>query len=304
MCPAPSSRRTSLAQQVLRNGTTRPIDQSKLGATVTERRSMVERGNGKESVSRASWRNGISNFQATSAAGNGAGLPRTHPEPIQVSGVTVDTDESHRVRRVLNVAVASIGLVITLPLMLLIAILIKLTSPGPVLYSQTRVGLDRRWRSEYDGGGRRTIDYGGRLFKIYKFRTMSVDSDNDSQLWAQPDDPRVTPVGKVLRKYRLDELPQLWNVLKGDMNIVGPRPEQPGIFVELRDQIDRYGHRQRVPPGITGWAQVNLRYDTSVEDVRRKLHLDLEYIDRCSPVEDLKIMVRTFPVVITGRGAW
>src|SRR5690606_22550363 len=107
---------------------------------------------------------------------------------------------------------------------------------------------------------RRRVDYGGRLFRIYKFRTMRVSSE-ERQVWARQNDPRVTPIGRVLRQYRLDELPQLFNVLKGDMNVVGPRPEQPEIALRLREQIDGYTNRHRVPPGITGWAQVNLDYD-------------------------------------------
>ena len=115
---------------------------------------------------------------------------------------------------------------------------------------------------------------------------------------------RVTPIGRVLRTYRLDEVPQLWNVLRGDMNVVGPRPEQPQIFAHLRTQIEHYADRQRVRPGITGWAQINHCYDRSVGDVRRKVAYDLEYLARHSVLEDLKIMVRTVPVVVFKRGAW
>ncbi|HEX7050646.1 MAG TPA: sugar transferase [Longimicrobiales bacterium] len=208
-----------------------------------------------------------------------------------------------RRRRILNVVVALIGLILAAPMMLVIALLVKLTSPGPVLFVQTRVGLDRRQLGVDAGNGRRQVDHGGRLFKIYKFRTMRVDTEAH-QVWAAPDDPRVTPVGRVLRKFRLDELPQLINVLKGDMNIVGPRPEQPAIFAVLRDQVDRYRHRQQVLPGITGWAQINHHYDVSIEDVQHKLRYDLEYVGRRSLWEDAKIMLRTFPVVIFRKGAW
>ena len=206
-------------------------------------------------------------------------------------------------QRILNVIVAIVGLVLAAPLMLLIALLVKLTSPGPVLYTQTRVGIDRRRGS--GGNWRRSVDYGGRLFTIYKFRTMTArQADPDAQVWAAPNDARVTPLGRVLRKYRLDELPQLVNVLKGEMNVVGPRPEQPRIFMQLREQIDNYPERQRVLPGITGWAQVNQQYDRNVDDVRRKVQLDLEYAARTSALEDLRIMVRTIPVMIFRRGAW
>lgn len=207
-------------------------------------------------------------------------------------------------RRALNVGVAGLGLVLTAPFLLLIGALIKLTSRGPVFYAQTRVGLDRRALPPTSGNGRRAGDVGGKPFTIYKFRTMRAARNDTEQVWAQPDDPRVTPLGRVLRQYRLDELPQLLNVLRGDMNVVGPRPEQPTIFADLREQIDGYAWRQRVRPGITGWAQINLHYDTSVESVRKKVAYDLEYVARQSLLEDLRIMLRTIPVVIFKRGAW
>ena len=207
-------------------------------------------------------------------------------------------------RRALNVGVAGLGLVLAAPVLVLIGALIKLTSRGPVLYAQTRVGLDRRSLPPTSGNGRRVGDFGGKPFKIYKFRTMWENGNGDGQVWAQPDDPRVTPFGRVLRQYRLDELPQLFNVLRGDMNVVGPRPEQPNIFADLREQIDDYNRRQRVRPGITGWAQINLHYDTSLDSVRKKVVYDLEYVARQSLLEDLRIMLRTIPVVILKRGAW
>ena len=207
-------------------------------------------------------------------------------------------------RRLLNVAIATLGLVLMLPLMVAIAVLIKLTSRGPVLFAQLRIGLDRRALSRAGGNTRRHFDYGGQLFTMYKFRTMRVDEGPSRQVWAQPDDPRVTAVGRVLRRLRLDELPQLWNVLMGDMNIVGPRPEQPSIFVYLREQIQEYQRRQRVLPGITGWAQINRSYDSSVHDVREKLNYDLDYIRQRSALEDLKIMLLTPAVMLGGRGAW
>ncbi len=205
-------------------------------------------------------------------------------------------------RRLLNVVVAGVGLVLALPLGLVIAALIKLTSRGPVLFTQTRIGLDRRALSRAGGNTRRQLDLGGRPFTMYKFRTMQVQR-GEREVWAQHDDPRVTSFGRVLRKLRLDELPQLFNVLRGDMNIVGPRPEQPAIFVYLREQVEGYQRRQRVRPGITGWAQINLAYDGSVADVRQKVALDLEYIHRQSALEDFRIMCRTLPVMVLGRGA-
>ncbi|MCA1789111.1 MAG: sugar transferase [Thioalkalivibrio sp.] len=211
--------------------------------------------------------------------------------------------------RTLNVVVALLGIVLASPLMVLIALTVKLTSKGPVLYQQERVGLDersdtdRRRDGRRAGDGRRKSDLGGRIFTIYKFRTMFAEASVGEQVWTTEGDPRITPVGRVLRKYRLDELPQLFNVLKGDMNIVGPRPEQPAIFQELREEVDGYRDRQRVLPGITGWAQVNHHYDKSVNDVRKKVTLDLEYIQRRSAVEDLRIMIRTVPVMIGKKGS-
>lgn len=213
-------------------------------------------------------------------------------------------DRERTARRLLNFVVAAVGLVLTFPLMLLIAALIKLTSRGPVLFAQTRVGLDRRALSNAGGNTRRHTDQGGQPFTMYKFRTMRPAGGNGKQVWAQADDARVTPIGRVLRKLRLDELPQLYNVLTGDMNVVGPRPEQPTIFVYLREQIEGYQRRQRVRPGITGWAQINQGYDTSVDDVRHKVRYDLEYIRRQSTLEDLRIMLRTLPVMFLRRGGW
>jgi lipopolysaccharide/colanic/teichoic acid biosynthesis glycosyltransferase len=208
-------------------------------------------------------------------------------------------------RRALNVAVAALGLVLAAPLMIVIALLVKLTSPGPVLYRQPRVGINRRGPLTPAGNHRRAIDMGGEPFTIYKFRTMTATSSRRGEaVWAAQNDARVTAVGRILRKFRLDELPQLINVLKGDMNVVGPRPEQPTIFQNLRRQIPGYGHRQLVRPGITGWAQINHHYDESVEDVRTKLAYDLEYISRASFLEDLRIMLQTAPVLILKKGGW
>lgn len=205
-------------------------------------------------------------------------------------------------RRVLNLMVAGVGLLLALPLMCLIALAVKLSSAGPIRYVQVRIGIDRRRRDlDTDTGGRRK-DLGGRPFPMFKFRTMRLAPDAPQQ-WAATNDTRITAVGKVLRQFRIDELPQLLNVLRGDMNVVGPRPEQPMIFAQLRDRIVRYARRQRVHPGITGWAQVNLAYDRNEDDVRRKLGYDLEYIERQSFAEDLRIMLRTLPVMLFRRGA-
>src|SRR5882672_1610063 len=214
---------------------------------------------------------------------------------------------SETLRRALNVVVATIGVVLTAPLMALIAIGIKLSSPGPIFFAQVRVGIDRRAPGEPPGNSRRRADSGGKPFMIFKFRTMAMNghgSSTSDQVWARPDDPRVTRIGRILRLYRLDELPQLVNVLRGEMDVVGPRPEQPAIFARLRVQIDRYQERQRVRPGITGWAQINQCYDSSVDSVRSKLKYDLEYIARRSALEDMRIMLRTLPVVVSKQGAW
>lgn len=217
----------------------------------------------------------------------------------------VPATRSEQVSRFVNVVVAAMAIALLSPLMLLIALAVRLTSHGPILYMQTRVGLDRRQtlvNALYD---RRMQDLGGRIFTIYKFRTMHVDAESGSgAVWATKSDPRVTTLGRFLRKTRLDELPQLINVLKGDMNIVGPRPERPSIFARLRSDIREYPLRQLAKPGITGWAQINTDYDQSIDDVRRKVRYDLEYIRTQSLAHDLRIMARTVPVILFRRGGW
>jgi len=206
--------------------------------------------------------------------------------------------------RALNVGVALAAILLTAPLMLLIALLIKLSSQGPVVFRQDRVGVDRRTNGEaVSRTSRRSDDRGGNVFTMYKFRTMRADPQGTMQVWASKDDPRITGFGLILRATRLDELPQLVNVLKGDMNIVGPRPEQPLIFAELRDEIEEYRDRQRVLPGITGLAQVNQGYDTDLAGVRKKVDLDLTYIRHRSPIRDLSIMAKTLPVIVL-RKVW
>jgi lipopolysaccharide/colanic/teichoic acid biosynthesis glycosyltransferase len=209
---------------------------------------------------------------------------------------------SERGRRVLNIGVALIGIVVTAPLMLVIAVLVALESRGPVIYTQSRVGLDRRGRRGPESlNRRRSSDVGGRIFTIYKFRTMTADSSSAAEQWATKSDTRITRIGGFLRTSRCDELPQLFNVLKGDMNIVGPRPEQPKIFAELRTELNGYHERQKVLPGITGLAQVTLGYDTSIDDVKKKVDMDLEYIRQRSATSDLGIMAKTMPVMLFGK---
>ena len=205
-------------------------------------------------------------------------------------------------RRALNVAVAAVGIVVAAPIMVAVAMAVKISSPGPVFYRQKRVGLDIR--TSNGGNHRRKVDLGGRPFTILKFRTMRVAKPGEEiQVWASKGDPRITPIGNFLRRTRLDEIPQLFNVLLGDMNVVGPRPEQPGIFQSLRSEVPNYRARQQVRPGITGRAQITLQYDSCIDDVRKKVAADLEYIESQSLVEDLRIMAMTAPVMIFRRGS-
>jgi lipopolysaccharide/colanic/teichoic acid biosynthesis glycosyltransferase len=204
----------------------------------------------------------------------GAGTWEETLPPAALAGAA---EAEERLLRVMNLTLAAVGLVLAAPLMAVIALAIRLTSRGPVLFTQTRVGLNRRAAARHTEDFRRSNDLGGRPFTMYKFRTMRADADRIAgQVWATPGDSRVTPLGRFLRRYRLDELPQLFNVLRGDMNVVGPRPEQPAIFAALRRQIGAYPLRQRVLPGITGLAQINQQYDTSLDDVLRKVRWDLE----------------------------
>jgi lipopolysaccharide/colanic/teichoic acid biosynthesis glycosyltransferase len=237
-------------------------------------------------------------------SGNRNSFP-TIERPWQVRQPSSTTGHAQKLIRLLNVTVALAALILLSPVLLMIALLVWISSPGPILYTQVRVGLDRRMPLDATQNHRRMRDHGGRLFTIYKFRTMRVDAEHQSgAVWAQQSDPRVTPIGRLLRQYRLDELPQLFNVLKGDMNIVGPRPERPTIFAELREHIAEYPLRQRTKPGITGLAQINHHYDRSLEDVRTKVQYDLEYIRRQSVAEDVRIMLKTVPVILLRRGGW
>lgn len=201
--------------------------------------------------------------------------------------------------RSLNIVLAAGSLIVLAPLILIVALLVRLDSPGPIFYRQQRVGLDRRSPGNSGPrGGRRMSDIGGQPFLITKFRSMRVDAEAESgPVWAQANDPRVTQIGRFLRRTRLDELPQFWNVLKGEMSIVGPRPERPAFVQQLREEIGHYPLRHQVPPGITGWAQVNRRADQTVDDVRIKVDYDLEYLQRRSLWFDVWIMLKTLPVM-------
>jgi exopolysaccharide biosynthesis polyprenyl glycosylphosphotransferase len=183
--------------------------------------------------------------------------------------------------------VASLGILVAgAPLLALLAVAVKIDSPGPVLYRQRRVG--RR----------------GKCFELLKFRTMQTDAEASSgPRWAERDDPRATRLGRHLRRFRLDELPQLLNILRGEMSLVGPRPERPEFVTELRRVIPFYEQRHAVRPGLTGWAQVCYSYGASVEDARRKLEYDLFYLRKAGFLLDCEILLRTVRIVTSGRGA-
>ncbi|SRR5579883_125516 len=234
---------------------------------------------------------------------NADGVPSTRTTGAHVMRAIRSRSES--TSRALNVTLALLAIVILSPVFLVVALLVRLTSPGPILYMQSRVGIDRRSRRALALYDRRARDAGGCVFTMYKFRSMYVDAERQcGAVWATPNDPRVTPVGRVLRKTRLDELPQLFNVLKGDMNIVGPRPERPSIVAQLRKDISEYALRHRAKPGITGLAQINHSYDQTLDDVRQKVRYDLEYLRRQSVAEDVRIMLKTVPVMLFKRGGW
>ncbi|WP_201727510.1 sugar transferase [Acidocella sp. C78] len=188
-------------------------------------------------------------------------------------------------RRGRDLIAGSALLVLTLPVTVVAAGLIKLDSPGPVFYRQTRVGQH------------------GKIFTLLKFHSMRVDAERDGPRWASVGDPRVTRVGRFLRLTRIDELPQLLNVLRGDMSLIGPRPERPHFVDQLAEVVPNYQSRHEIPPGITGWAQVNYPYGASVEDARHKLSYDLYYLRHRSRGLDFRILLRTVRVVLFGIGA-
>ena len=188
-------------------------------------------------------------------------------------------------KRAIDILFALPGLIIAAPVIGILAVLVRLTSKGGAFYRQERVGKD------------------GRVFKIIKLRTMVQDAESKSgPVWATVNDPRETPLGRILRKTHLDELPQLWNVLKGDMSLIGPRPERPVFVEKFRQEIPEYTQRLAVRPGITGWAQVNHVYDQTIEDVRKKVEFDREYIRRMGWGIDLKIMLATAGRMLYRKG--
>jgi exopolysaccharide biosynthesis polyprenyl glycosylphosphotransferase len=190
------------------------------------------------------------------------------------------------IKRIMDIILSSIGLVTASPIIVLTALAIKLDSKGSVLYKQKRIGLNET------------------EFELLKFRSMSVDAEADEQpVWAKENDPRTTRVGRIIRKTRIDEIPQMWNVLKGEMSFIGPRPERPEFVGKLEEDIPYYFFRHAVKPGITGWAQINYRYGASREDAAEKLQYDLFYIKNLSAFLDLRILMKTVEVVLFGKGA-
>lgn len=195
------------------------------------------------------------------------------------------TDWERAAKRIIDIVVSFLMLVATIPITIATAIAIKVESDGPVIYKQERSGIN------------------GKVFKVYKFRSMYQDAEKRTgPVWSQKDDPRITKVGRFIRRVRIDELPQIWNVFKGEMSLVGPRPERPFFVEQLAKEIPYYKRRLRVRPGITGWAQVKHKYDESIEDVKTKLQFDLFYIENMSLKTDIKILFRTVFVVLFGKG--
>lgn len=209
-----------------------------------------------------------------------------HPSWVIFSHRSPDTQFKALAREIFYRFLALIGLVLSFPIAVITAILIKLESKGPVLYRQERVGKN------------------GRLIEVIKFRSMRVDAEKPGDaVWARTNDDRVTRVGRIIRKIRVDEIPQFWSILKGDMSFIGPRPERPQFVELLATEIQFYEHRHLVHPGLTGWAQIKYPYGASVEDARRKLEYDLYYIKNQSIVLDVIILFETIKTILFGRGA-
>ncbi len=210
-------------------------------------------------------------------------------------------------KRLFDILLTSLLIVLSAPIMLVVAILVKLDSPGPVFYSQGRVGLNRRRKDRRGGASRAQVYQGesdrrrqqshGRVFQVYKFRSMHVDAEAKGAQWCRRDDPRVTRMGKILRKTHLDELPQLFNVLMGDMSIVGPRPERPEFVTGLKESVPNYEKRLELKPGLTGLAQIRHRSDEQITDVKKKIRYDLFYMKKVSLWTDTKIVLGTVPLV-------
>jgi len=188
------------------------------------------------------------------------------------------------VRTIMHRSVALLGAILSLPIVIVTAILIKIESRGPVLYKQERVGKN------------------GRVFTLMKFRSMRTDAEKDGPVWAKMADARMTRIGRIIRKIRVDEIPQFWNILRGEMSFVGPRPERPHFIAQLAQEIEYYEQRHLIAPGLTGWAQIKYPYGASVEDARQKLQYDLYYIKNQSIALDATIMFETIKTILLGRG--
>lgn len=223
------------------------------------------------------------------------------------------SDTVKRLQFAFNWLIALVGLICLLPLFAIVGLAIKLDSPGPVFYKQERVGLNRRKRDRRQRPDellicnrredRRQKNVFGKPFFVYKFRSMYIDAEKRcGPIWATKNDPRITRLGRILRKTRLDEFPQLINVLRGEMSVVGPRPERPFFIEQLKDEVPNYIHRLEVLPGITGLAQVEGGYDQSIDDVKKKVNRDIEYIQKSSIRQDVLIMFRTVGVMLGMRG--
>ncbi|HEX8636856.1 MAG TPA: TIGR03013 family XrtA/PEP-CTERM system glycosyltransferase, partial [Pyrinomonadaceae bacterium] len=207
------------------------------------------------------------------------------PSWLIFAGRKRDTRLKNFIREVVHRGLALIGFILSLPIAVLTAVLIKLDSKGEIFYRQERVGKN------------------GRSFKVIKFRSMKTDAEADGKpVWATTEDERVTRVGRVIRKIRVDEIPQFWNIIKGEMSFVGPRPERPHFVEQLAGEIPFYEHRHLVAPGLTGWAQIKYPYGASVEDARQKLQYDLYYIKNQSLALDLVIVFETVKTVLLSKG--
>lgn len=209
-------------------------------------------------------------------------LAHINDEWLMTVALNSSVVQIQKIKRAFDITVALLGLVPGLPLILLAGLLVKLTSPGPAIYRQTRVGM------------------GGKPYVLYKLRTMRADAETQGAVWARKQDARVTPVGYFLRKWRIDEVPQLFNILKGEMSLVGPRPERPEFTAKLASFIPFYNERHLVQPGLTGWAQIRYPYGASFEAAARKLQYDLYYIKNMGFLLDVSILLRTFKTILVG----
>jgi exopolysaccharide biosynthesis polyprenyl glycosylphosphotransferase len=213
-------------------------------------------------------------------------LKELRPSQLIYSGELGPRRQILLYQRAFNLVAATVGIVLASPLVLITALAVRLSSSGPVLYRQLRVGLD------------------GHPFTVYKFRSMRANAEAATgAVWASRNDPRITPVGRIIRKIRFDELPQLFNVLKGEMSLVGPRPERPEFVKALSERIPYYRQRHYVRPGITGWAQINHKYGDTLEDTVTKLEYDLYYIKNMSLSLDAYIVFHTLKTMLLSRGA-